>query len=378
MRLFRPVLAIAVAGLLIGSVPLAAQKKKKDEKEITQTLEVIPELPATVQADATRLAYFNAPLSGKGLLSQQVRDGVKALWRVSRGAQIIRIRAFVAGTGDMRRVADIISEMFTEKRQPLPVANVVQVGVLPLDGAQVVLEATALAKKVQNPHGVAFISGQGSTGPIDANSADMFVAPLAQQSVANLNTALTHVGLTAADVLRVTCLSSSLDDYQEVRRIVASAFPASALNIVQVQRAPTSHVVECEAVARLKRKPEPSVQFIQPPGLTASPNFTHVVLVGQPKLIFTTTQLGFRQQDDDVRLAFSRLASSLEAAGGSMKQVVFSNIYPISPTIQQKVRNLRFEYYDRARPPASTVLLFEGLPSLDASFGVDVISLSTR
>jgi enamine deaminase RidA (YjgF/YER057c/UK114 family) len=378
MRLFRPVLAIAVAGLLVSSVPLAAQKKKKEEKEITQTLEVIPELPATVQADTTRLTYFNSPLSGKGLLSQQVRDGVRALWRVSRGAQIVRIRAFVAGTGDMRRVADIISEMFTEKRLPLPVANVIQVGVLPMDGAQVVLEATALTKKPQNPHGVAFISGQGATGPIDVNSADMFVAPLARKSVDNLNTALTHLGLSAAGVLRVTCLSSSLDDYLEVRKIVTSAYPAAALNIVQVQRAPTSHVVECEAVARLKKKPEPSVQFIQPPGLAASPNFTHVVLVGQPKVILTTTQLGFRQQDEDVRLAFSRLSSSLEAVGGSMKHVVFSNIYPISASIQQKVRNLRFEYYDKTRPPASTLLLFEGLPSLDASFGIDVVSLSTR
>jgi enamine deaminase RidA (YjgF/YER057c/UK114 family) len=378
MRLFRPVLAIAVAGLLITSVPLAAQKKKKEEKEVTQTLEVIPELPPTVLADTSRLVYFNSPLSGKGLLSQQVRDGVKALWRVSRGAQIVRIRAFVAGTGDMRRVSDIIAEMFAEKRQPLPVANVIQIGVLPLDGAQVVLEATALSKKTQNPHGVAFISGQGATGPIDVNSADMLVAPLAEKSVANLNTALAHVGLVAQDVLRVTCLSSSLDDYMEVRKIVSTAYPAAALNVLQVQRAPTSHVVECEAVARLKKKAEPSVQFIQPPGLTASPNFTHVVLVSQPRIILSTTQLGFRQQDEDVRLAFSRLASSLEAAGGSMKQVVFSNIYPISASIQQKVRNLRFEFYDKTRPPASTVLLFEGLPSLDASFGVDVVSLSTR
>ena len=40
-----------------------------------------------------------------------------------------------------------------------------------------------------------------------------------------------------------------------------------------------------------------------------------------------------------------------------------------------KVRAIRFEFYDKSKPPASTLLLFEGLPSLDASFGVDVVAL---
>ncbi len=38
------------------------------------------------------------------------------------------------------------------------------------------------------------------------------------------------------------------------------------------------------------------------------------------------------------------------------------------------VRRVRFEFYSQANPPAATLLLFEGLPSLDASFAVDVIA----
>jgi hypothetical protein len=40
-----------------------------------------------------------------------------------------------------------------------------------------------------------------------------------------------------------------------------------------------------------------------------------------------------------------------------------------------KVRALRFEFYDQTRPPASTMLPFEGLPSLDASFAIDVVAV---
>ena len=39
------------------------------------------------------------------------------------------------------------------------------------------------------------------------------------------------------------------------------------------------------------------------------------------------------------------------------------------------VRKVRFEFYDRARPPASTLLLFDGLPVSGAPFAVDVIAV---
>lgn len=375
MRL-RPVLILAVAAALAFQEPAAAQRKKKTPKEeITQTLEVLPDPPSAVTAGTSRLVFHVSPLSSKGLLSQQVRDGIKALWRLNGGAQIVRLRAWVAGTGDMRRVSSIVSEMFADKRQPLPVVNVIQVGLLPMDGAQVMLEATSVARKPQNPQGLAFVSGQAGSAPIDAANPSMKVAHLAKKGAADLKTALAGVQLEAKDVLRVTCLSTSLEDYNEARSAVAQEFPQAALAFVQSVRAPTSHVVECEAVARLKAPPAQPVQFIQPPGLTASKNFTHVVLVNAPKLILTTTQLCFRAQDADVRLAFQRLQGMLEAAGSSTKHVLFSSVYPLTEAMTAKVRAIRFEFYDPSRPPASTLLLFEGLPSLDASFGVDVVAV---
>ena len=40
-----------------------------------------------------------------------------------------------------------------------------------------------------------------------------------------------------------------------------------------------------------------------------------------------------------------------------------------------QIRTVRGEFYDKSRPPASTMLGFEGLPSLDASLAVDVIAV---
>src|SRR5688572_3881101 len=146
----RLAICIAIGLLLLPSVALSAAKKKKPKKEppeITQVLELPKDPPQTVVAPTERLSFHVSPLSAKGLLSQQIRDALKALWSSARGAQIVKIRAFVAGSGDMRRVPAIVSEMFTDKRQPLPAVSVVQVGGLPLDGAQVVLESISVEKK---------------------------------------------------------------------------------------------------------------------------------------------------------------------------------------------------------------------------------------
>jgi enamine deaminase RidA (YjgF/YER057c/UK114 family) len=139
----------SVALLLAAAItPAAFGDKKKDKKEeITQTLEVLPDPPSTIKAEVGRMVFHNSPLTAKGLLSQQVRDSIKAIWRSSKGASVVKLRALVAGTGDMRRVQAIVSEMFSEKRQTLPVLSVVQVGALPMEGAQVLLEATSLTRR---------------------------------------------------------------------------------------------------------------------------------------------------------------------------------------------------------------------------------------
>src|SRR3954451_3235618 len=137
LRLLAAIVVFAFgAGSCLWSAP---KKKKKNEEEITQTLEEPKDPPSAVVVDASRLTYFVSPLSAKGLLSQQVRDALKNLLGQVHGAQIMKIRAFVAGSGDLRRVPALTSEIFTDKKLPLPAVTVVQVGALPLTGAQVVL-----------------------------------------------------------------------------------------------------------------------------------------------------------------------------------------------------------------------------------------------
>src|SRR4051794_8179011 len=102
-----------------------AKKKKEDE---TQVLQLPKDPPTALIVETRRLAFQVTPLSAKGLLSQQTRDALKYLLHTSNGT-VVKIRAFVAGSGDMRRVRELVSETFTDHKLPLPVLSVVQVGV---------------------------------------------------------------------------------------------------------------------------------------------------------------------------------------------------------------------------------------------------------
>lgn len=340
---------IALVLLLCTADSSLAQKRKpkKDEEPKPQALAVVPETPDAITVETAKIAFQISPLSDKGLLSQQVRDGLKALDRQSRGNSIVKIRAFVAGSGDLRRVQEIVAEEFVSRKQQLPVVSTIQVGALPMVGAQVVLEATAMAKKPVNTHGVAFFSGvPAKDGP---------------GALEKLNQAVTGSGVKSADVLRVTCFLSSFDQIAALRSSLTSAFPSAVQNLVQMQRLGIEPQAACEAVGRLST---------DGPGTSTAT----VALVHAPKLTFTETQLAFRDQAADFRLAFQRLAKLLNAQTATPKDIVWMSIYALTRPNAATLEEVRWEFLDRAHPPAGTSLLFEGLPSTDATAAIEVMA----
>src|ERR1700685_2998949 len=143
-----------IAALAAAFVVIAVGGKNPDD---TQILELPKDPPMVAIGETNRLVFHVSPLSAKGLLSQQTRDALKAILKASGGIPVIHIRAFVAGSGDLRRVPQIVSEIFTEKKMALPSVSLVQAGGLPLENAQVVIETVSTAKREVNPDGLTFV-----------------------------------------------------------------------------------------------------------------------------------------------------------------------------------------------------------------------------
>jgi enamine deaminase RidA (YjgF/YER057c/UK114 family) len=347
-----------------------AQRNRKKEEE-TQTLQVPKDLPAAVVGETRRLAFHVTPLSARGLLSQQIRDALKVVARDSGGETVLKIRAFVAGTGDLRRVRDLVSAVFTERKQPLPCLSLIQSGGLPLEGAQVVLEYVTAARKDLHPYGLAFLSAQAATSE---NPQDP-VPPLTAKALGALREAVRTAGSEPADVLRVTCFFSSLDKLEASRELVSAQYPKAALNFIQTERAPARAMASCEAVARLAWNTGTALLLKDAAGLPAEPGQSQMALVGAPRVVLTGTQVSFGYEDKDARLAFERSRRVLEHAGASMADVAFAHYYPLSAGIAAQVRKIRAEFFNNTHPPAGSMLLFESLPSMDAGFAVDMVAV---
>jgi enamine deaminase RidA (YjgF/YER057c/UK114 family) len=332
--------------------PHVVKKKTTDKEPVNQTLPLLKDPPGAVSAETGRLVFHVSPLSDKGLLSQQIRDALKGLMQASHNATMVKLRAFVAGTGDMRRVQSIVSEVFTEKKLALPALSTIQVGALDLEGAQVVLESASRQdkndKKPVNPNGLAFFSGQrgdngaAAVGRLEAEGKMARIAP--------------------EDMLRVTCFLSSIEESKATRVAAAKAFPAAVANFVQALRLGTDRTAVCEAVGR-RSQPGAAVEFS-----------AGSVLVNTRKLVFSGIQMAFLDQEADLRLAFERLGKVMEASGVGYKDVVFLNVYPLTRSVEQKMAALESQFVPPEVHPAGVTELVEGLPSLDATVAVEVVA----
>ena len=267
----------AFLAALLFAAGLVAKKKEAVEK--TQVLALPVDPPMVAIGETSKLVFHVSPLSAKGLLSQQTRDALKAILKMNGGVPVIHVRAFVAGSGDLRRVPQLVSEVFREKKLPLPSVTVVQVGALPMEGAQVVVEAVSMGKKDVNPDGLAFLDAR----PVDA---------------------------MGAMPLRVTCFAASLEN----AATIAAKFPGAAVDVVQPQREMAGKETLCEAVSRGGS-------------------------VKAARLAFTGARVAFGADEKAASLAFQRIDKDLSEAGAG--EVVQTGVYALSKGTGELARKVR-------------------------------------
>jgi enamine deaminase RidA (YjgF/YER057c/UK114 family) len=325
------------------------------------------DLPRALRAETSRLIFQAAPLSSNGTLQEQVRAALDPFSK--SGSRLVKVRAFVLGDG--AGVTAALADAFARKRWAPPVVNVIRVGALPTPGAQVALELTAVSPKTENPNGVVFISGQMTSAPRQPGQGHGPVEPLARKSVASLKSALAGMGLQSADALRVTCFASSLEDGPKVRQLLETEFPHAALNVMQAERDAAADEIECEAVARLAARIEEPARLVNPTRAA----FAQAAMFGAREIIFTSTEAGAGAEG--AREAFEKINRALASAGASLNGVYYAYAYPSSQDALQRYRDQRWEFLNRAHAPASTNLVFEGVPG-SATIGIDVIALAGK
>ncbi len=351
----RLLLALGLTGALL--FPLGwgtlAWGKKKNKEEVTQSLETPRDPPSAIVAQTRRLVFHNSSLQAHGLLSVQTREAVREILKESNGMQVVKLRAFVAGTGDLRRVPQIVSESFGEKKHlTLPAVSVIQVGGLPLEGAQIVLEAVSESKRDVNPQGLLYVSAR----PRSLAKPFQPLEPLASQSLDDLQTKLAGRG----QALRITCFASASEDSGVIHTEMTRRFPSAALDLIQTQRTSSTSSVTCEAVARAEAPLPVSIPDL--------------AVLDSERVVLTGAQIAFGLSENDGRLAFRRMEKVLAPFGASLKTAVSLHLYPLSPSIAAQAARLRLEFINPEHPPVTTFTHFESLPGMDASFAIEAVA----
>jgi hypothetical protein len=338
------ILAVA-AGLCAPLMLPAGQHKKHDEEPKTEVLPLPPQLPMALAADTQSLDFHISPLLKTGGLDAQIRQSLNDLIRDTHGETIIKLRAFVSGAGDARRVGAETGQIFTEHKLPLPVLSILQVGALGGETAEVVIEAVVSTKRELNPNGLAFFSGQS--------------APSFKQAAERLAQSARAAPVAPGRVLTCTCFASVMGDYGAMRADLQSEFPNSAINIVQPLREAGDGSATCEAVGQLSAPPRNGpVEWLSEARAT---------LVNSPQLVFTGLQLTFGNYLDDAHEAYLRLERAVSAVQ-PVEAPVEINAFALDSYAAAALSKTT------AAPPGTfTVESVEGLPAIDASAGIEAV-----
>ena len=334
------IVAAAVATGMLGF-----SKQKKNEEPKSQVLPLPRQLPMAIKADTDTLDFHLSPRLKAGGLAAQIRQSLNDLIRDTRGETIVKLRAFVAGAGDARRVQAEVTQIFTDRKLPLPVLAVVQVGGLGQEAAKVVIEAVVSTRHRVNDKGLGFFSGQ--TGASFSTA------------VSQLKAAVSGVSVAPDRVLAVTCFTSRIENYEASHQEAHALFPNAAIDLIQAVRDPQTDESTCEAVGQLSQAPEG--------GAVVLVKDRRVALVSAPQLVFTGLQLSFGSFLDDAHEALVRLERAASASA-PVEAPVQVNVFSLDPSGGSALRKTT------AVPPSTfTVETIEGLPAIDASAGVEAV-----
>ncbi|HEX6800321.1 MAG TPA: RidA family protein [Ktedonobacterales bacterium] len=129
--------------------------------------------------------------------------------------------------------------------------------------------------------------------------------------------------------------------------------------------------------------PPDHLQFLSPPAVASIPGFSPLVKVLAGQTIYLSGQVALNASGSLVgrgdfraqaRQVFENIKAALAAAGADFSHVVKLNIYLLDRANLPVLRAVRDQFVNMAAPPASTLLVVQGLAQEDFLLEVEAIA----
>jgi enamine deaminase RidA (YjgF/YER057c/UK114 family) len=306
----------------------------------------------------------------------------------------VKINAYVQTDEVANSVIQFLSRRFRGPRKP---AFSVVVGKLPHRDALVALDAVAVTERDWTPGVVGverlparslsgteahvsllppgekvYISGQAGRGTL---------AEASRGTMESLGRTLDYLGLKPHHVIQLKAFLQPMKDADTVRQEVKRFFESETLPpMVFVEWQSSEEVpVEIELIAWAGpggETPGGRLEYLTPPGMTASPVFSRVVRFSDLETIYVSNLHGTGDHEQQIRGVFNSLAGLLENTGSNLEHLVKGTYYVTDAQTSEAFTTIRRGVFDPQRPPAASKARVSSVGRRGRTIAVDMIAVT--
>lgn len=244
--------------------------------------------------------------------------------------------------------------------------------------------ATSSALTVMPPGTRIYVSGQAE------RSEDL--AEATRETLQSLRKTLEFLGRSDRDIVQLKAFVMPIANAAVVQREIDVFFgqhPVPPVVLVEWQSSPTVPI-EIELIAwggQPRGEESHGVEYLTPPGMTASPVYCRVARVRSPQVIYVSGLYGSHAEmtmadaetpsvgEREVKDIFAQLQHILKRAGGDLRHLVKATYYVSTDAASKKLNELRPNYYDPKRPPAASKAIVTGIGREGLGLTVDMIAI---
>ena len=305
--------------------------------------------------------------------------------------QIVKLNVYVTAQEITAEVAAVLGKYFATDRIPAVTYVVTR---LPHVKARVAMDAVAIglgevrstvtvsrvdklpsvgASHVAHipPGSRIYIAGQAEKGAT--------LGEATRRTLESLRRTLEFLGRRAEDVVQFKAFLSPMADVGVVETEFATFFGTRTVPpLVCVEW--TSPLIEIELIAWGGAHHEgPAVEFVTPPGMTASPIYSRVARINHTPTVYTSGIFATDAKDAaaEAKDIFGQLERLLGPCGSDFKHLAKATYYCSTNAASQKLNEIRPKYFDPQRPPSASKAMVLGVGREHCELTLDMIAVPT-
>lgn len=394
MRLLTPLIGIVLlvhVPTAIADVPSDPPRRIGAADGISQAV-VVGDVPLLHTAQLLPLDDRGRPIGDDP--AAQVRDLFRQLATALKAGdsgldRLVRLHFAVTDQSAVAAVRQALARQFRDGGQP---AVTIVVGRAVSPGVRVSLDAVAAttgdsklvrfpavaAVRVSGGAGVSIlpagptlhVSGQAERGKTLADSTRQTMQTL-RATLQQYDRDLEHVALVKAFV-------EPMDRVEEARREIEAFFGKRPVPPIVLVEWTFANSIEIELVASAAAGKGPAaIDYLTPPGMTASPVFSRVARINHGSRIYTSGLIGGgRDGPAQVKDVFVQLKAILADSGSDFRHLAKATYYVSTDDASKQLNVLRPGYYDPKRPPAASKAPVRGVGQAGSGIVVDLIAVA--